>query len=179
MPLSGISEREILDQPGPRTMQNVILVIHILACLAMIGLVLVQKSEGGGLGIGGGGANSLMSGRGAAGAIVRTTIIIGGIFFVTSLALTSIANRSNDNRSGIERVLEETAPGTVLEEPLDLFDPSVTPLSNEPAPSATPPASEVIDPVGSELTPPAEATVTPEPAPAPGTETAPAETNPQ
>ena len=42
-------------------MQNVILVIHILACLALIGLVLVQKSEGGGLGIGGGGANSLMS----------------------------------------------------------------------------------------------------------------------
>ena len=63
-------------------MQNVILVIHILACLALIGLVLVQKSEGGGLGIGGGGANSLLSARGAAGAIVRTTIIIGGIFFV-------------------------------------------------------------------------------------------------
>lgn len=57
-------------------MQNVILVIHILACLGMIGLVLVQKSEGGGLGIGGGGTNSLMSGRGAAGALVRTTMIL-------------------------------------------------------------------------------------------------------
>lgn len=162
-------------------MQNVILVIHILACLAMIGLVLVQKSEGGGLGIGGGGANSLMSGRGAAGAIVRTTIIIGGIFFVTSLALTSIANRNNDSRSGIERVLEETTPGAVPQDPVDLFDPSVTPLSSEAAPSASAPAGDVIDPAGIPVTPPVEATVTPDPVPAPGTapETAPAETNPQ
>ena len=162
-------------------MQNVILVIHILACLAMIGLVLVQKSEGGGLGIGGGGANSLMSGRGAAGAIVRTTIIIGGIFFVTSLALTSIANRSSDNRSGIERVLEETNPGAVPQDPVDLFDPSVTPLSGEAAPSVTPSAGDVIDPAGIAVTPPVEATVTPDPVPAPETapETAPAETNPQ
>jgi len=160
-------------------MQNVILVIHILACLAMIGLVLVQKSEGGGLGIGGGGANSLMSGRGAAGAIVRTTIIIGGIFFVTSLALTSIANRNNDSRSGIERVLEETTPGVLPEEPVDLFDPSVTPLSNETAPSATPPATDVIDPAGIAVTPPADAATTPAPEPGTAAETAPAETNPQ
>lgn len=166
-------------------MQNVILVIHILACLAMIGLVLVQKSEGGGLGIGGGGANSLMSGRGAAGAIVRTTIIIGGIFFVTSLALTSIANRSKDSRSGIERALEQTAPGSVVDEPIDLFDPSVAPLSNEPAPSTAPTASGMTGPAGPAPTPPPETTLTPEPAPAPGSapgttpETAPAGTNPQ
>ncbi|HBJ39623.1 MAG TPA: preprotein translocase subunit SecG, partial [Hyphomonas sp.] len=72
-------------------MQNVILVVHILACLIVTGLVLIQKSEGGGLGIGGGGgggAGSLMSGRGAAGALVRSTIMFAGIFFVTSLALT-------------------------------------------------------------------------------------------
>jgi preprotein translocase subunit SecG len=64
-------------------MQNVILVVHILACVVMTGLVLIQKSEGGGLGMGGGGGgNSLMSGRGAAGALVRTTIILGGVFFI-------------------------------------------------------------------------------------------------
>lgn len=114
-------------------MQNVILVIHILACLAMIGLVLVQKSEGGGLGIGGGGgANSLMSGRGAAGALVRTTMIFGAIFFATSLLLTSIANRQSDNRSGIERLLEEQSPQTAPQEgPVDLFDPTAPLLQNE------------------------------------------------
>jgi preprotein translocase subunit SecG len=148
-------------------MQNVILVIHILACLAMIGLVLVQKSEGGGLGIGGGGANSLMSGRGAAGAIVRTTIIIGGIFFATSLALTSIANRSKGERSGIERVLEETAPSTP-DEPVDLFDPSVPLLQNETAPAPALPAL-------TEVAPPAD----PSPPAATTPETVPPEPNPQ
>lgn len=159
-------------------MQNVILVIHILACLALIGLVLVQKSEGGGLGIGGGGANSLMSGRGAAGAIVRTTIIIGGIFFVTSLALTSIANRSNGNQSGIERALEESSPALNPEEPADLFDPTVPLLGNETVPETAPattvvvdPPVTVVDPTATEVLPPAEPVAEPE--------TVPAETNPQ
>jgi preprotein translocase subunit SecG len=159
-------------------MQNVILVIHILACLALIGLVLVQKSEGGGLGIGGGGANSLMSGRGAAGAIVRTTIIIGGIFFVTSLALTSIANRSNGNQSGIERALEESSPALNPEEPADLFDPTVPLLGNETVPENAPattvvvdPPVTVVDPTATEVLPPAEPVAEPE--------TVPAETNPQ
>lgn len=152
-------------------MQNVILVIHILACLAMIGLVLVQKSEGGGLGIGGGAGNSLMSGRGAAGALVRTTMIFGAIFFATSLILTSIANRQADNRSGIERILEETSPQPALEEgPVDLFDPTA-PLLNETAP-ATPEVGI--------------APASPEPAPsepaeemAPATEPVPETANPQ
>jgi preprotein translocase subunit SecG len=162
-------------------MQNVILAIHILACLAMIGLVLVQKSEGGGLGIGGGGSNSLMSGRGAAGAIVRTTIIIGGIFFATSLALTSIANRSADKRSGLERVLEESTPLAPAGDPIDLFDPSVDPLANENTPAPAPTTNDVIDPTAI-ITPPA---TTPGTAPATDTapqtapETAPADTNPQ
>lgn len=156
-------------------MQNVILVIHILACLAMIGLVLVQKSEGGGLGIGGGGANSLMSGRGAAGAIVRTTIIIGGIFFATSLALTSIANRTNDNRSGIEKALEETAPAGASGDPVDLFDPSVSLVESDPAPATTSDTPVVTEP-------PADATAVEVPLPETAEtvpETAPTETNPQ
>ncbi len=159
-------------------MQNVILVIHILACLAMIGLVLVQKSEGGGLGIGGGGSNSLMSGRGAAGAIVRTTIIIGGIFFATSLALTSIANRADINRSGIERALDGDVPATAPGTPADLFDPSVSLLGDETLPSTSPEAADVIDPSAplidptvNEVVPPADPGVQPEPAPV--------ETNPQ
>ncbi len=114
-------------------MQNVILVIHILACLVMIGLVLVQKSEGGGLGIGGGGGggNSLLSGRGAAGAVVRSTIIFGAIFFLTSLALTTIANRTNDNRTDVERALTPEDVGGQPSAPGDLFDPSVPLLSGQ------------------------------------------------
>lgn len=153
-------------------MQNVILVIHILACLAMIGLVLVQKSEGGGLGIGGGGGNSLMSGRGAAGALVRTTMIFGGIFFVTSLILTAIANRGADNRSGIERILDEQSPAPAPQEgPADLFDPTAPLLGNEAAGS---------DNVGIAPTPEPEATASETPAEAaPATETEADPANPQ
>jgi preprotein translocase subunit SecG len=112
-------------------MQNVILVVHILACIVMTGLVLIQKSEGGGLGMGGGGGgNSLMSGRGAAGALVRTTIILGGLFFITSLTLTSIANRENDNRSDVERALGADDEGAITS-PVDLFDPSVPLLDGQ------------------------------------------------
>jgi preprotein translocase subunit SecG len=112
-----------------------------------------------------------MSGRGAAGAIVRTTIIIGGIFFVTSLALTSIANRSNGSPSGIERALEESSPALNPEEPADLFDPTVPLLGNETIPETAPGTSVVVDPAPTEIVPPAEPVAEPE--------TAPAGTNPQ
>lgn len=82
-------------------MQNVILFIHILACVTMVGVVLLQRSEGGALGIGGGGSG-LMSARGAAGTLVRMTMIIGGIFLATSLALTVIANRSSEDSSVLD-----------------------------------------------------------------------------
>jgi len=112
-------------------MQNVILVVHILACVVMTGLVLIQKSEGGGLGMGGGGGgNSLMSGRGAAGALVRTTIIIGGVFFITSLTLTSIANREDDSRSAVEKALGADEINDI-QAPVDLFDPSAPLLEGQ------------------------------------------------
>ncbi len=121
-------------------MESVVLVIHLILALAIIGLVLLQRSEGGGLGMGGGGGgNSLMSGRGAAGALVRTTIIIGGLFFVTSLALTSIANRDDDGRSAVEMELgaEEINETTA---PVDLFDPSAPLLDGQDGGSGALPA---------------------------------------
>ena len=136
-------------------MQNVILAIHILACLVMIGLVLVQKSEGGGLGIGGGGGgNSLLSGRGAAGAVVRSTIIVGAVFFITSLTLTTIANRGHDNRSDVERALspDDTSPQPGATD--DLFDPSAPllsgqkGLSDDSADAPAAPAETATDAVG-------------------------------
>jgi preprotein translocase subunit SecG len=107
-------------------METVILVVHILASIAMTGLVLVQKSEGGALGIGGGGGG-LMSGRGAAGALVRTTIIFGSIFFITSLALTTIASRSDEGQTSIERSLQ----GDDGDAPVDMMDPNATVLDEQ------------------------------------------------
>ena len=68
-------------------MQTVIIVIHLMVVLAMIGVVLLQKSEGGGLGMGGGGGGFLSS-RGTANVLTRTTAILAAVFFSTSLILS-------------------------------------------------------------------------------------------
>ncbi|NTJ42276.1 preprotein translocase subunit SecG [Agrobacterium larrymoorei] len=66
-------------------MQNVLIVIHLMIVLALVGVVLIQRSEGGGLGIGGG--SGFMSARGTANALTRTTAILAALFFATSLGL--------------------------------------------------------------------------------------------
>jgi preprotein translocase subunit SecG len=70
-------------------MQSVIIVIHLLIVLAMIGVVLLQKSEGGGLGIGGG--SSFLSSRGTANVLTRTTGYLAAAFFTTSFTLSVLA----------------------------------------------------------------------------------------
>jgi preprotein translocase subunit SecG len=72
-------------------MINVILVIHLLIALAMVGVILLQRSEGGALGIGGGGGG-MMSSRAAGNLLTRTTGILATGFFVTSLGLALMAN---------------------------------------------------------------------------------------
>jgi preprotein translocase subunit SecG len=75
-------------------MQTVLLVVHLFIALALIGFVLMQRSEGGALGIGGGGAGSLFSARGVGNALTRTTAVLAIAFFVTSITLTLIARHT-------------------------------------------------------------------------------------
>jgi preprotein translocase subunit SecG len=70
-------------------MQHVVIVIHLMLVLALIGVVLLQKSEGGGLGIGSTGG--FMTSRGTANVLTRATAILAGLFFATSLLLSIIA----------------------------------------------------------------------------------------
>lgn len=67
-------------------MQTILIVIHLLVVLALVGVVLLQRSEGGGLGIGGG--SGFMTARGAANALTRATALLAVAFFATSLALS-------------------------------------------------------------------------------------------
>lgn len=91
-------------------MENVLLVVHILACIALICVVLLQRSEGGALGIGGGGGGGLMSGRGATSALTKVTMGIAALFFVTSLVLTTLAQRGNEAQQSIaEEIVDEEA----------------------------------------------------------------------
>jgi preprotein translocase subunit SecG len=78
-------------------------VVHVLIALALIGVVLLQKSEGGALGMGGGGMSGFMTGRSTANVLTRTTMILAVLFFVTSLALVLASNAGRAPRSTIDQ----------------------------------------------------------------------------
>ena len=89
-------------------MQTVLIVIHLMIVVALVGVVLLQRSEGGALGIGGG-AGGLMSARGATDALTRITAILAATFFATSIALGIHARYESRPSDILERV-EQTAP---------------------------------------------------------------------
>ena len=97
-------------------MSNVVLVIHLLLAIALIGVVLLQRSEGGGLGIGGGGGGGGMGGFLTGGStktlLTRATAILAACFMVTSLLLTWIEGRSTERQSILD------APVTAPAEPV-------------------------------------------------------------
>ena len=85
-------------------MIEIVLLIHLLIALALIAVVLLQRSEGGALGIGGGGGGSLFSGRGVGNALTRTTAVLAAAFFVTSITLTMLARGSGTPGSVFDAV---------------------------------------------------------------------------
>ena len=97
-------------------MTTVLLVIHILLALALIGVVLLQRSEGGGLGIGGGGGGGgggmggFLTGRGTANLLTRTTAILAACFMLTSITLTILAG-GGAPRSITEGLTSESPAG--------------------------------------------------------------------
>ena len=90
-------------------MQTVVIVVHLMIVSAMIGLVLLQKSEGGGLGMGGGGGG-FMTSRGTSNVLTRTTAILAGLFFLTSLGLSIIAGAERRPRSILQDSSSPSAP---------------------------------------------------------------------
>jgi preprotein translocase subunit SecG len=75
-------------------MATVLLVIHLMIAATLVGVVLLQKSEGGALGIGGGGGGGFLTGRGTANLLTRTTAGLAAAFFATSILLTILANHN-------------------------------------------------------------------------------------
>ena len=73
-------------------MNTVLLVVHLLVALALVGVILLQRSEGGALGIGGGSGN-LFSSRGVGNALTRATALLAAAFFTTSIALTIVGSK--------------------------------------------------------------------------------------
>lgn len=87
-------------------MASVILVIHLMIAAALVGVVLMQKSEGGALGMGGsgGGGGGFLTGRGTANLLTRTTAGLATAFFITSISLTLMANQRSNAPSLLNQV---------------------------------------------------------------------------
>ncbi|KAA2313191.1 preprotein translocase subunit SecG [Pseudooceanicola sediminis] len=100
-------------------MENVVLIIHLILALALIGVVLLQRSEGGGLGMGGGGGGGAISGRAAATALAKFTWIVAGLFICTSLALTIIAAEKSSGASVLDRLGPVSVPAPSETAPVD------------------------------------------------------------
>jgi len=91
-------------------MKEVLLIVHLLVAVFLIGVVLMQRSEGGALGIGGGGGSgNLFSARGVGNALTRTTAYLAVAFFATSIALTLLASHHSSS-SAFDGVSNQTAP---------------------------------------------------------------------
>jgi preprotein translocase subunit SecG len=105
-------------------MQNVVLIIHLLLAVTLIGLVLLQRSEGGGLGIGGGGGGAV-TGRAAGSAMTKLTWILAIAFICTSLGLTILQVQKSSGSSVLDQLMpasEQTSTPSAE----DLLPPSAT-----------------------------------------------------
>lgn len=118
-------------------MENVVLIVHLILALCLIGVVLLQRSEGGGLGMGGGGG--LVSSRGAATALGKLTWAFAIAFIITSLTLTVFAARNSADTSVLDRLGVETPATSPSTAPGLGEGDALLPPSSGDAPLAPPP----------------------------------------
>ena len=112
-----------------------LLVVHTLIAIGLVGVILLQRSEGGGLGIGGGTGGGMMSARGAANLLTRSTTVLAVLFIGSSIVLAVLAAGTNKPRKiDTSLAVQSTAPAPVA--------PVVPGAQPAPAP-VSPPASGV------------------------------------
>jgi preprotein translocase subunit SecG len=145
-------------------MLNVILTIHMIACVALVIAIMLQRSEGGALGMSGGGTGGVISGRGAAGMLVKVTMGLAIVFFCTSVGMTWLNNQANSAPGVLERQIQQEGQTNPLG--TGALTTTPTPTITTPAPPEPAPA---LDPLAPATTAPATTTTpaaTPAPAPA-------------
>ena len=140
-------------------MENVVLTVHLILALLLIGVVLLQRSEGGGLGMGSSGG--AISGRAAATALGKVTWVLAAMFIVTSITMTILASRSASTASVIDQIGAEQ-PAVKTPTPALPAGGDLLPPSNDGSPAAPPAAS-------APATPPAAPDTTAPAVPAPAT----------
>jgi preprotein translocase subunit SecG len=123
-------------------METVVIVVHLMIVIALVGVVLLQRSEGGGLGIGGG--SGFMTARGAANALTRATAVLATLFFITSLGLSVMARYGEKPTDILDRVPATSGEGNGV---LDAVGGAVgTPPATDAAPGASAPAAPTTEP---------------------------------
>ena len=90
-------------------MTTILLTIHILIAISLVGTVLLQRNEGGGLGIGGSSSGGFMTARSTANLLTRTTAILAACFFATSIGLAIMAGAGNKQTSIVDEVINSTS----------------------------------------------------------------------
>ena len=115
----------------------ILFVVHVLIALALVGVVMLQKSEGGALGMGGGGMSGFMTGRSTANLLTRATAILAGLFFATSIALALLASSQRAPHSVVDT---GSPPASSAPAPLLPAAPSQAPAPAGPAAPRSPSA---------------------------------------
>ncbi|WP_286799839.1 preprotein translocase subunit SecG [Oceanicaulis sp. UBA2681] len=128
-------------------MTAVLLIIHVLIAAALTGVILMQRSEGGALGIGGGGPGGMMSGRGAANLLTRITMILGALFIGNSILLAILSGVTTSTGSVLDRVGQsETSSdlpfGDLQGLDADAIDAPEATIPAEPAPADDAPTED-------------------------------------
>ena len=121
-------------------MEAVLITAYLIIVVALIAVILLQRSEGGGLGIGGGNAGGLMTIRGSANLLTRTTAILAALFFVTAIGLTVLTEVNRGSRSILDRVTDSVGEGggagvTSVLDALNSMQPSDNSLAIPTAPA--------------------------------------------
>jgi len=121
-------------------MQTVIIVIHLMLVLGLIGVVLLQRSEGGGLGIGGGGMGGLATAGQTANALTRTTAIVATAFFATSIILAILAGTHHKAGSMLDSL---DNPPAVVDSAAPKSDKDLPKASDKPKPQSGAPSAPI------------------------------------
>lgn len=161
-------------------MYNILLVFHVIVTVALIGIILMQRSASDGLGgMGGGsaGGGGLISARAQANLLTRTTAILATLFILNSLGLSWLTQQNAPSRSIVERVLEQETLAPSVPLPEDAGTPS--PVPTQPIEQKVPHAAPQPDAVApaTDTAPEAPSVPTPDATDAPAAET-PAESIP-
>ena len=134
---------------------GILLAVIIVVCIALVGVILLQRSEGGTLGMSGGGPGNFMTARGAGDLLTRTTQILAAVFFALCLGMTLISGHNRAQNSVTDRLKLQIDPSVLAAReraaraaaPAPTAVPGAVPLTSAPSPTRRPASPS--DPLGS------------------------------